>query len=206
MESGRAQPSSPSTTAARSAEAIAPDPRSHTIGVAIAIPEPHGQELQAWRERFGDPAARKIPAHVTLLPPTVVSDADLPAIEEHLLAAAAACEPFTIHLRGTGTFRPASPVVFVTLAEGISDCEVVEAKVRAGPLGHRELDFAYHPHVTVAHDLPDAALDHAFEKLAGYDARFGVWGFSLYAHGADGVWRPQRDFAFAGAFPHAPDH
>jgi 2'-5' RNA ligase len=180
-------------------------PAERTIGVAIAIPEPHGRELQSWREQFGDPEAHKIPAHVTLLPPTVVVDADLPAIEEHLLAAAAACDPFTIRLRGTGTFRPASAVVFVTLAEGISGCEAVEAKVRTGPLGHRALDFAYHPHVTVAHDLPDLALDRAFESLADYDARFHVWGFSLYAHGADGVWRPQRDFAFAGAFPHAPD-
>jgi 2'-5' RNA ligase len=177
----------------------------HTIGVAIAIPEPHGRELQSWREQFGDPAARKIPSHVTLLPPTVVSEDELPAIEEHLLAAAAASEPFAIHLRGTGTFRPSSPVVFVPLAEGISACELLEARVRSGPLGRRELEFAYHPHVTVAHDLPDAALDRAFDELAGYDARFGVWGFSLYAHGVDGVWRPQRDFAFAGAFPHAPD-
>jgi len=177
----------------------------HTIGVAIAIPEPHGRELQSWREQFGDPAARKIPAHVTLLPPTVVAEDELPTIEEHLLRAAAASEPFGLHLRGTGTFRPASAVVFVTLAEGISACEMLEAKVRSGPLGRRALDFAYHPHVTVAHDLPDAALDHAFDTLAGYDARFQVWGFSLYAHGLDGVWRPQRDFAFAGAFPNAPD-
>jgi len=65
----------------------------HTIGVAIAIPEPHGRELQSWREQFGDPAARKIPAHVTLLPPTVVAEDELPTIEEHLLRAAAASEP-----------------------------------------------------------------------------------------------------------------
>ncbi|WP_341351068.1 hypothetical protein [Nocardioides convexus] len=28
-----------------------------------------------------------------------------------------------MHLRGTATFRPVSPVVFVSLAEGISQCE-----------------------------------------------------------------------------------
>jgi 2'-5' RNA ligase len=167
-----------------------------TIGVAIPIPEPHGTELQDWREHFGDPMARSIPTHVTLLPPTEVSEEALPGIEAHLRGIAAAGTRFDILLRGTGTFRPASPVVFVTLAEGISDCELLERQIRSGPLGQRELEFVYHPHVTVAHDIADAALSHAFEKLAQYEARFTVWGFSLYEHGADGVWRPVVDFSF----------
>ncbi|HEX3613462.1 MAG TPA: 2'-5' RNA ligase family protein [Sporichthyaceae bacterium] len=169
-----------------------------TIGVAIAIPEPHGPELQSWRERFGDPLARMIPTHVTLLPPTPVPDGDMPAVEDHLRATAAASAPFGIHLRGTGTFRPLSDVVFVTVAEGIAGCELLEEKVRCGPLGHRELEFAYHPHVTVAHDLPQHVLDEAFEKLADYDARFEVTGLSLYVHGSDGYWRPIREFGFPG--------
>ncbi len=169
-----------------------------TIGVAIAIPEPHGSELQSWREHFGDPLALSIPTHVTLLPPTPVGDEDMPAIEAHLRTIAAESAPFDILLRGTGTFRPASPVVFITLAEGISDCELLEQGVRSGPLGHRELEFVYHPHVTVAHDIADEALSHAFEKLAQYEARFAVRAFSLYEHGADGVWRPVLDFAFGG--------
>lgn len=172
--------------------------REQTIGVAIPIPEPHGRELQSWREQFGDPLALQIPTHITLLPPTVAGVEQLPAIEEHLRSVAAKAESFTIHLRGTGTFRPVSPVVFVTLAEGIAGCELLEAGVRSGPLAHRELEFAYHPHVTVAHDVPGGMLDHAFDKLAGYEARFEVWGFSLYAHGQDGFWRPQRDFPFPG--------
>jgi 2'-5' RNA ligase len=168
-----------------------------TIGVAIAIPEPYGTELQDWREHFGDPLARSIPTHVTLLPPTEVPEDTLPEIEAHLRSIAGEAVPFDILLRGTGTFRPASPVVFVTLAEGISNCEILERRVRSGPLGHRDLEFGYHPHVTVAHDIADEALSHAFEKLSQYEARFSVWGFSLYEHGADGVWRPVVDFSFA---------
>jgi 2'-5' RNA ligase len=172
----------------------------HTIGVAIAVPPPHGLQLQTWREQFGDPMARKIPPHVTLLPPTPVAAAEMPDVEEHLRAMAAGCAPFGIHLRGTGTFRPASAVVFVTVAEGIAGCERLEEKVRSGPLGHRGLEFAYHPHVTVAHDVTDAALDHAFDKLADYDARFEVGGISLYVHGLDGFWRPIREFGFGEPF------
>lgn len=171
-----------------------------TIGVAVAIPEPYGSELQAFRESFGDSLATSIPTHITLLPPTPVPNVELDHVEEHLRKVAEAQRSFEIRLRGTGSFRPVSPVVFVSVALGIGDCERVEQAVRSGPLS-RELSFPYHPHVTVAHDLPRDVLERAFDELATYDARFPVWGFSLYEHGADGVWRPQRDFAFGQLLP-----
>jgi 2'-5' RNA ligase len=164
------------------------------IGVAIAIPDPWGSELQGWRQRFGDPLAEAIPTHVTLLPPTSVDPGALPEIEEHLRWAASRCTPFDIHLRGTASFRPVSPVVFVQLAAGIGGCERTESVVRSGPLT-RDLEFPYHPHVTVAHELPDPALDAAFTALATYEARFTVTGFSLYEH-IGGVWRPRTAYDF----------
>jgi 2'-5' RNA ligase len=175
------------------------------FGVAIGLPEPIHSELQAWRERLGDPNAESIPPHITLLPPTALSAAALADVEEHLRVVAAGEEPFDVHLRGSSTFRPVSPVVFVPLAVGISGCERVEGKVRAGPLA-RPLSFPYHPHVTVAHDLGEEMLDRAFAELASYDARFRVWGFTLFEQGRDEVWRPQRDFPFGrGGMPGPPE-
>jgi 2'-5' RNA ligase len=168
-----------------------------TIGVAVAIPEPYGGELQRWRAALGDPLAEGIPTHVTLLPPTEVADADLGVVDDHLLEVAARFPSFRIRLRGTATFRPISPVVFVPLAEGISSCEVLQSQVRSGPL-QVELRFPYHPHVTVAHDLDKRALDRAYDALSEYDCSFDVEFFSRYEHGTDGVWRPQRDFPLAG--------
>jgi 2'-5' RNA ligase len=171
------------------------------IGVAIGIPEPFGAELQSWRERLGDPNALRIVPHVTLLPPTAVGSGALPEIEEHLRRVAARFRPFDIRLRGSATFRPVSPVVFVPLVQGISECEQLEARVRSGPL-YRDIHFPYHPHVTVAHDLPADALDGAFGALARYEADFRVHGFSLFEQDADGTWRPQRDFVFgSGGLP-----
>jgi len=167
------------------------------FGVAIGLPEPINAELQGWRERLGDPNAADIPPHITLLPPTALPDSALPEVEEHLRTVAAGEEPFEVHLRGSSTFRPVSPVVFVPLALGISACERVEVKVRSGPLA-RELGFPYHPHVTVAHDVGEQLLDRAFTALSSYDARFRVWGFTLFEQGRDKVWRPQRDFPFGG--------
>jgi 2'-5' RNA ligase len=177
-----------------------PDPAERVIGVAIPIPDPYGAELQRWRASFGDPLARSIPAHVTLVPPLQVAPAALEEIEDHLRAVAARERPFSITLRGTGTFRPISPVVFVALAQGMSECERLESRVRQGPLD-RTPGFPYHPHVTVAHHLPDDLLERAVKELAEYQAEFPARGFSLYEHGTDGVWRPQRDFAFGAGIP-----
>jgi 2'-5' RNA ligase len=170
------------------------------IGVAIALPEPYHAELQGWRERLGDPNAVNVPPHITLIPPTPLSDDDLPGVVDHLRRIAEREHAFHVHLRGTGTFRPVSPVVFVALAQGISDCERVQAGVRSGPLA-RPLVFPYHPHVTVAHDLPEPALDNAFDKLADYEAEFDAWGFTLFERGADGAWRPRLDFPFGFPMP-----
>ncbi len=171
--------------------------RVQTIGVAIAVPEPYGTELRQYRASFGDPQAEAVPTHVTLLPPTVIVPDGLPEIEDHLGRVAARHRSFRMHLRGTATFRPVSPVVFVAVAEGISACEVLAADVRSGNL-QREMSFPYHPHVTVAHHLDDSALDKAFETLADYECRFEVTAFHLYVHGADEVWRPYRAFELTG--------
>lgn len=164
-----------------------------TLGVAIAVPEPYGRVLQAHRASFGDPLAGSIPTHITLLPP-IQRDAG-PDVSAHLAEVASRTAPFGIHLRGTATFRPVSPVVFVQVVEGIGQCEVLERAVRRGPL-ERAVTFPYHPHVTVAHDLPQDAMDEAFAALSDFECRFEATALHLYEHGADGVWRPDRFFPF----------
>jgi 2'-5' RNA ligase len=173
------------------------DATTETIGVAIAVPEPYGSDLRARRKAYGDAAADAIPTHVTLLGPTLVDPAHLPAISDHLSGVARATPGFPMHLRGTGTFRPVSEVVFVQVALGIAACERLESAVRSGPLA-AITKFTYHPHVTVAHDIDPDRLDHAFDDLADYDATFDVTSFGMYAHGADGVWRLRETFELAG--------
>ncbi|MBD5787041.1 2'-5' RNA ligase family protein [Cellulosimicrobium terreum] len=170
------------------------------IGIAIEVPEPFGTQLQTARALFGDPLAAAIPPHITLLGPTVLDLTGLDPAREHLAQVAADVAPFRIHLRGSASFRPVSPVVFVQVVEGIAECEHLESVVRSGPLT-QELRFNYHPHVTVAHEVDDADLDRAFEEMATYEARFDVSGFSLYEHGDDGVWRPEQGFRLVGTAP-----
>lgn len=171
-----------------------------TIGVAIAVPEPYGSELRQYRASFGDAQAEGVPTHVTLLPPTQIPAESLAATERHLAEVARRHAPFRMHLRGTATFRPVSPVVFVVVTEGISACELLAGDLRSGRLD-RELTFPYHPHVTVAHHLNDSELDKAFETLADYECVFDVGAIHLYVHGDDEVWRPYRAFDLSGSSP-----
>ena len=164
-----------------------------TIGVAIAIPEPWASTLQDYRTSIGDATAAQIPTHITLLPPIEVPDEEIPVVADHLATAATKVEPFDIHLRGTGTFRPVSPVVFVTVAEGISSCELLADAVRQGPL-EIDLDYPYHPHVTIAHHLDDETLDRAFGDLTAFECSFGADSFCLYVHDESEGWAPTRKF------------
>ena len=172
-------------------------PGSATIGVVMNLPEPHATVVRRWRGRVGDPQADLIPPHVTLLPPTTIAAPALPAVYAHLAAAAGEVAPFPLHLSGTGTFRPLSQVVFVEIAAGIAQCEILEAAIRAGVLD-RPREFPFHPHVTVAHDLDEPALDAAYDGLSDFVARFQVDRFALYVLGEDGAWTVEQDFTLKG--------
>ncbi len=163
------------------------------LGVAIAIPEPYAAVLTGWRHRAADPQADLIWPHVTLLPPTPIDRHDLRKVDAHLTDVAAAGAPFVMHLSGTGTFRPVSPVVYVQVARGVADCELLEKTVRAGPL-YRDLDFPYHPHVTVAQGVSDDALDDVYEGLSGFLARFTVERFAAFERDERGTWHIRREY------------
>jgi 2'-5' RNA ligase len=184
-------------------DAIEPD-TPMTVGVAISIPQPWAEILDAVRASSGDPLAAFIPAHVTLLGPTDIDPDRIGEAEARLAAAAAAHAPFVVHLRGTGTFRPVTEVVFVAVATGIGECERLATDVRRGPL-LRDLHYPYHPHVTIAHDVPTSALDRVYAELAEFEALFTADHFTLYVHGSDGRWRPLRDFKLTGE-PETPGY
>ena len=163
------------------------------VGVSIPVPSPFGEQLQERRASYGDPLADNTPAHITLLGPTEVVDSELAELSAHLGDAARTVEPFLVVLRGTGTFRPVSDVVFVQVARGISACEQLEQGIRKGRWGV-ELAFPYHPHVTVAHAVGEEELDRAFDELAHFVATFEVRSFDLYVQDGDGTWAPVREF------------
>ena len=167
------------------------------LGVVVPIPEPWSQLFVDWRAKVGDPQATSVPPHVTLLPPTEVPLADRPVISAHLAEVAANHPPFNMHLSGTGTFAPVSAVVFVAVARGIGNCELIANDVRRGPLA-RSLSYPYHPHVTVAHDVPADMLELAYSGLADLSAEFRVDAFTEFEQTTTGAWVVAREYPLTG--------
>ena len=172
-------------------------PGSAVIGVVVPVPEPWAQLLVDWRGKVGDPQASIVPPHVTLLPPTEIPIARRPAITAHLAAVAREHPPFEMHLSGTGSFQPVSDVVFVAVARGIGNCELLADAMRTGPL-ERSLSFPYHPHVTVAHGVPRDMLDLAYSGLADLSAEFRVDSFTEFEQTGDGAWAVAREYPLSG--------
>ena len=173
-------------------------PETAVLGVILPVPEPWSTLLVDWRTKVGDPQATLVPPHVTLLPPTEVPVASRGAIAEHLAAVAADHPPFDMHLAGTGTFTPVSDVVFVTVARGIGNCELLANDVRQGPLA-RALSFPYHPHVTVAHDVPADMLELAYSGLQELSAEFRVERFTEFEQVSGGGWAVAREYPLTGS-------
>jgi 2'-5' RNA ligase len=166
---------------------------SSSVGVILGFPPDIAAELQRWRASFGDPLAGVVPAHITLV--TTTPTHDWQATLDHVREVARGQSPFMVTIAGTGSFRPVSPVVFITVEEGFEQCVELHEKLQRGPLA-RELPFAYHPHVTIAHDVAPEALDEAETVLKGYRASFPVVSMGLYEHDADGIWQLREELDF----------
>jgi 2'-5' RNA ligase len=165
-----------------------------TIGIAIDLPEPWRQQLTERRAAAGDPEAAHVSAHLTLLGPTEVESEYLGRTEEHLVRTAVSHLPFRLLLRGTGTFRPVTEVVFISVAMGISECERLHQSIMESPGVHRPQRFPYHPHVTVAHNVAPEQLDAVFDDLTTFQAGFEVRGFTLFEHTAEQRWQERRRY------------
>ncbi len=167
------------------------------IGVAVPVPEPFGSLLREARASFGDPMAATIPTHITLTPPIDLDEEQLQRLPGVLDDVATRVPAYRVGLQGTGTFRPVSPVVFVTIVDGVEPTRQLAQEVRTAT-GIEQLDFPYHPHITVAHHLDDASLDHAETALAAFACEFVATEFALYHHDEDRGWEPQRSFDLSG--------
>lgn len=164
-----------------------------SIGVILGFPPEIAEELQRWRASFGDPMAATVPAHITLVTTTMTQDWE--ATRSHVREVARQQAPFTVTIAGTGTFRPVSPVVFLNVEAGFGECVSLHRQLQSGPL-EREIPFAYHPHVTVAHDVAPESLDEAETVLKDYRASFPVASMGLYEHDDNGIWQLREELDF----------
>jgi 2'-5' RNA ligase/8-oxo-dGTP pyrophosphatase MutT (NUDIX family) len=164
----------------------------HRLGVVARLPEPLGIHVQAWRRALRDPTAGRVDPHLTLVPPQTVAERDLDRAVRLVERAAAEAVPFLVELAGADTFLPDAPVAYLAVREGGPALQALEVALQEPPLDRRTHPF--HPHVTVAQDLPDDRIEAAAAELAGFRAAFPVREIALLREERDErrekVWRP----------------
>ena len=163
-------------------------------GVVIGLPEPVGRELRDWRASFGDPAGEAVPAHITLLIAPRWHSWD--TLVTHVRDVASCWEPFHVEIKGTGTFRPVTPVVYLRVEDGYRQCVQLHEQLNAAELANAS-PFELHPHVTLAHAVTDEDLDRAQEMLRTYHASFLVDRIDLYEGDEHGSWHVREHIPFA---------
>lgn len=167
-----------------------------SVGVVIPLPEPLRSHLRQTRASLGDPVAWSIAPHITLVTGALATD--WAAVRQHVRAVAARTGRFRISLRGTASFRPVTDVVYLQVEDGYDECVELHRALQAGPLSP-QAEFDFHPHLTMAHDLPERKLDLALESLEGYAAEFPVDRIGLFEHDADGLWALQEELILGQA-------
>lgn len=172
-------------------------PGQDWLGVVVAIPEPWVTQLTELRLGLGDLQGSLVPAHITLLPPQPVPTHARTEVIRHLRSIAQKHRPFRITLHGADSFRPATQVAFLTLTEGADEATMLAEDVRTGPLDV-PLRYPYHPHVTLAQDVEDPAIDLALDVAADFEASWMVPGFRLDRVSEDGMYSSMALFDFEG--------
>ena len=140
-----------------------PSPETAVLGVVVPIPEPWAQLLVEWRGKVRRPAGQ--PGAAARDAAAAHRGADRrPRRDQRAPGRVARCHaPFDLHLAGTDTFRPVSEVVFVAVARGVGSARG-SPPTSAPDRWPAPLTFPYHPHVTVAHDVPTDMLDMAYGR------------------------------------------
>ena len=146
------------------------------LGVALLVPGHLAPEIDGLRRACGDGALGRVAAHLTLVPPVNVREADLPDALAVLRAAAGAVRPFTLRLGPPSTFLPATPTLHLAVG-GRGRATAVLRELRDAvfrPPMERELTFPFVPHVTLADEMEPERITAAVAGLADYvvEARF----------------------------------
>jgi 2'-5' RNA ligase len=172
-----------------------PVPHADGLGVIISLPADLAAELSARRARYAGPQAAVVPPHITLVSGRAKDSWD--AAAAHVRKVAAAGEPFRLSLRGTNTFEPVSPVVYLNVAAGAEHCAKLHGDLVDGPVEHL-VDFDFLPHLTVAHDLDEPAMAQAKLDMAGFEADIEVTSIGLFDYLA-GSWALREELDLGGS-------
>ena len=138
---------------------IPAEQRLNVFALVIYIPDPLGRFLDDLRKALV--SGCKPHAHVSVLPPRPLAVAWQVASKQ-VSDCAGARPPFDIALGGIRMF-PVTNVIYIELAQGAGQMREMHAAMNSGALGFAE-PFEYHPHITLAQELPVDSVAEAERK------------------------------------------
>jgi 2'-5' RNA ligase/ribosomal protein S18 acetylase RimI-like enzyme len=166
------------------------------LGVALLIPEPLATEINGLRRALGDGALRRIPPHLTLVPPVNVREDRLHDALAVLRAAAAETPTLTLELGPPATFLPVTPVLYLSLASPVDEVRRLRNRVFVEPLA-RQLTHGFVPHVTLVDEAEPDRIADAQRALAAFEVEATVDRVHLLQEGEGRVWTPIAEARFA---------
>lgn len=128
--------------------------RLNVFALVIYIPDRLGRFLDDLRRELVP--HYKPCAHVSVLPPRPLS-VDWRLASEQLRELAEMWRPFDIELTEVGVF-PVTDVIYLELGEGAEQFRQMHAAMASKWLAFEE-PYAYHPHVTLAQEIPHEQVD-----------------------------------------------
>lgn len=137
---------------------IPAEERLNVYALVIYIPDPLGRFLDDLRRELV-PGCNPH-AHVSVLPPRPLA-ADWQAAGEQVQALTAKRPPFPVELGEIGIF-PVTNVIYLEVGSGRDELASMHDALNGDALVFEE-PFAYHPHVTLAQEIPPDAVQEVHE-------------------------------------------
>jgi 2'-5' RNA ligase len=128
---------------------IPPEERLNVFALVIYIPGPLGKFLDDLRRKLV-PGCNPH-AHVSLLPPRPLA-VDWPVASDQVRTVLNSWTPFEIELTGIEIF-PVTDVIYLQVGRGAAELCQVHHAINVGSLEFED-PFPYHPHITLAQELP----------------------------------------------------
>jgi len=134
------------------------DERLNVFALVIYIADPLGLFLDDLRRELAPDYNPH--AHVSVLPPRPLP-VDWPEASEQARSLAEGWTPFDVELTEIGIF-PGTNVIYIEVGKGGAELKSLHGAMNTGPLGFDE-PFPYHPHVTLAQEIPPAQVTEVYE-------------------------------------------
>ena len=131
------------------------------FALVIYIPDPLATFLDDLRRELVPRCNPR--AHVSVLPPRPLS-VDWRIASSQVRSLMEVWSPFEVELTDIKTF-PATDVIYLELGDGAAELHRLHDVMGSGPLAFRE-PFAYHPHVTLAQEIPQPEVASLCERAA----------------------------------------